>query len=197
MADPRIDGLTFTGSYEVGMELYRQAAGAYPRPVICEMGGKNPVIVSRQADLDVAAEGTARSAFGLSGQKCSAASRVYVERPVAEAFVERLVERARAIQPADPRDRDTYLGPVVDEAALERFQRAVHEARAEGEVLAGGHRVVRRRARAGLLRRAHRRAGPADELGRDLRAVRAAHRRRRRRLGRRGHHPGQRHARSA
>ena len=141
VADPRIDGLTFTGSYEVGMELYRQAAGAYPRPVICEMGGKNPVIVSREADLDVAAEGTARSAFGLSGQKCSAASRVYVERPVAEAFVERLVERARAIQPADPRDRDTYLGPVVDEAALERFQRAVHEARAEGEVLAGGHRV--------------------------------------------------------
>jgi 1-pyrroline-5-carboxylate dehydrogenase len=64
-----------------------------------------------------------------------------VERPVADAFVERLVERARAIRPADPRDRDTYLGPVVDEAALERFQRAVHEARAEGEVLAGGHRV--------------------------------------------------------
>ena len=105
VADPRIDGLTFTGSYEVGMELYRQAAGAYPQPVICEMGGKNPVIVSRQADLDVAAEGTARSAFGLTGQKCSAASRVYVERPVAEAFVERLVERARAIRrrPARPR----------------------------------------------------------------------------------------------
>jgi 1-pyrroline-5-carboxylate dehydrogenase len=124
------------------MQLYKEAAGAYPRPVICEMGGKNPVIVSRHADLDLAAEGTARSAFGLSGQKCSAASRVYVERPVADAFVERLVERAKAIQPADPRERDTYLGPVVDEAALERFQRAVHEARVEGEVLAGGHRVT-------------------------------------------------------
>jgi len=142
VADARIDGLTFTGSYEVGMQLSKEAAGAYPRPVICEMGGKNPVIVSRHADLDVAAEGTARSAFGLSGQKCSAASRVYVERPVAEAFVERLVERAKAIEPADPRARDTYLGPVVDEAALERFQRAVHEARVEGEVLAGGHRVT-------------------------------------------------------
>ena len=93
VSDARVDGITFTGSYEVGMKLHQEAAGAYPRPVICEMGGKNPVIVSRQADLDLAAEGTARSAFGLSGQKCSAASRVYVERPVAQEFVERLVAR--------------------------------------------------------------------------------------------------------
>ena len=81
------------------MELYHAAAGATRGRSICEMGGKNPVIVSRQADLDLAAEGTARSAFGLSGQKCSAASRVYVERPVADAFVERLVARAEG----DPR----------------------------------------------------------------------------------------------
>ncbi len=142
VADPRIDGITFTGSYEVGMQLHRAAAGPYPRPVICEMGGKNPVIVSRQADLDLAAEGTARSAFGLSGQKCSAASRVYVERPVADAFIERLVERARAMRPADPRQRDTYLGPVVDSAAVDRYERAVAEAEANGEVLAGGRRVT-------------------------------------------------------
>jgi 1-pyrroline-5-carboxylate dehydrogenase len=140
--DARVDGITFTGSYEVGMKLHHEAAGAYPRPVICEMGGKNPVIVSRQADLEMAAEGTARSAFGLSGQKCSAASRVYVERPVAEEFVERLVARANAIQPRDPRDRDTYLGPVIDEAAVDRFERAVAEADKHGEVLAGGRRVT-------------------------------------------------------
>jgi 1-pyrroline-5-carboxylate dehydrogenase len=123
------------------MKLHHEAAGAYPRPVICEMGGKNPVIVSRQADLEMAAEGTARSAFGLSGQKCSAASRVYVERPVAEEFVERLVARANAIQPRDPRDRDTYLGPVID-AAVDRYERAVAEASKHGEVLAGGRRVT-------------------------------------------------------
>jgi 1-pyrroline-5-carboxylate dehydrogenase len=136
--DPRVDGLTFTGSYDVGMQLWRSGDRAYPRPVVCEMGGKNPVIVSRHADLELAAEGTARSAFGLSGQKCSAASRAYVERPVADAFVERLVARAQAIAPADPRDRDTYLGPVIDAAAVERFRRAVAEARQTGEVLAGG-----------------------------------------------------------
>jgi 1-pyrroline-5-carboxylate dehydrogenase len=141
-ADPRVDGLTFTGSHDVGMQLYRQGGGAYPKPVVCEMGGKNPVIVSRHADLDLAAEGTARSAFGLSGQKCSAASRVYVERPVAEEFVEKLVARAGAIAPADPRERTTYLGPVIDTAAVERYERAVAEAKARGEVLAGGERVT-------------------------------------------------------
>jgi 1-pyrroline-5-carboxylate dehydrogenase len=141
-ADPRIDGITFTGSYDVGMELHRSAAGAYPRPVICEMGGKNPVIVSRHADIDLAVEGTARSAFGLPGQKCSAASRVYVERPVAEALTERLAARARAIVPSDPRERDTYLGPVIDEAAVERYERAVAEAGEHGEVLAGGRRAT-------------------------------------------------------
>jgi 1-pyrroline-5-carboxylate dehydrogenase len=141
VSDARIDGITFTGSYEVGMQLHRDAGGAYPRPIICEMGGKNPVIVSRHADLDLAAEGTARSAFGLSGQKCSAASRVYVERPVAEAFLERLVARANSIRPGDPRDRETYLGPVIDDAAVERYERAVRAAADEGEVLAGGHRA--------------------------------------------------------
>jgi 1-pyrroline-5-carboxylate dehydrogenase len=140
--DPRVDGLTFTGSHEVGMQLYRRGGAVYPKPVVCEMGGKNPVIVSRHADLDLAAEGTARSAFGLSGQKCSAASRVYVERPVADAFTARLVARAEAITPGDPRDRETYLGPVIDAAAVERFDRATAEARRHGEVLAGGRRTA-------------------------------------------------------
>ncbi len=140
--DPRIDGLTFTGSHEVGMKLLRVGAGSYPKPVVCEMGGKNPVIVSRHADLDLAAEGTARSAFGLSGQKCSAASRVYVEEPVADAFIARLVARAKAIAPLDPRDRTGYLGPVIDTAAVERFRRAVAEARERGQVLAGGEVVT-------------------------------------------------------
>jgi len=69
-------GLSFTGSYEVGMSIYREFATAYPKPVVCEMGGKNPTIVSKKADVEKAAQGIARSAFGFSGQKCSACSRV-------------------------------------------------------------------------------------------------------------------------
>src|ERR671911_193978 len=81
-----IDGMVFTGSYEVGMKLYRSFTKDFPRPIITEMGGKNPAIVSRHADLDEAAEGIMRSAFGFGGQKCSANSRVYVERPVRDEF---------------------------------------------------------------------------------------------------------------
>src|SRR5205823_8198459 len=84
---PGVDGITFTGSYDVGMHIYRDFPKRYPQPAICEMGGKNPAIVSRKADLDKAAEGVMRSAFGYSGQKCSACSRVYVEREVYDAFV--------------------------------------------------------------------------------------------------------------
>src|SRR5262245_17891996 len=80
VAHPGVSGLTFTGSYAVGMSIYRQFGGSgYPKPVICEMGGKNPAVVSGRADLDTAAAGVARSAFGLSGQKCSACSRVSVQ----------------------------------------------------------------------------------------------------------------------
>ncbi|MBP8305842.1 MAG: aldehyde dehydrogenase family protein, partial [Burkholderiaceae bacterium] len=82
--DPGVAGITFTGSYEVGMDIARRfAQGPWPRPCIAEMGGKNAVIVSRHADIERAATGIVRSAFGLQGQKCSACSRVYVERPVA------------------------------------------------------------------------------------------------------------------
>ena len=81
--NPDIGGMVFTGSYEVGMRLYKGFTRDYPRPIITEMGGKNPAIVTRHADLDMAAEGVMRSAFGFDGQKCSANSRVYVEREVA------------------------------------------------------------------------------------------------------------------
>ncbi|HIP70772.1 MAG TPA: aldehyde dehydrogenase family protein, partial [Anaerolineae bacterium] len=90
--NPEVDGVTFTGSYDVGMHILRQfAQGKYPRPVIAEMGGKNPVIISKNADLDKAAMGVMRSAFGLQGQKCSAASRVYVHQDVKVPFMEKLL----------------------------------------------------------------------------------------------------------
>lgn len=134
-----IDGVTFTGSYEVGMDLYRTGNEKRPKPVIAEMGGKNPVVVTASADLDTAIEGVARAAFGLSGQKCSATSRVYVEDDVYDAFVDKLVKRASEIKVGDPTDLENWMGPVVDESAVARFQRAVDEVKSSGgQVLHGG-----------------------------------------------------------
>src|SRR6202034_1254800 len=137
VAHPGVSGLTFTRSYAVGLSVYRQFSTAYPKPVICEMGGKNPAIVSARADLDVAAAGVARSAFGLSGQKCSACSRVYVQRDVLEDFVAKLAELAGSLVVGDPTSRDAFVGPVINAESVTRFERAVEHARASGEGVAG------------------------------------------------------------
>lgn len=142
VADGRVAGATFTGSCEVGMQISRSFGRDWPKPAICEMGGKNPAIVSRHADMDVAAEGILRSAFGLSGQKCSAASRAYVERPVYDDLVARLAARTSEIVTGNPLDRGIYLGPVIDEAAVTRYATAIAEARARGRVIVGGNRIV-------------------------------------------------------
>ena len=133
-----IDGIVFTGSYEVGMRLQRSFSKRYPRPCIVEMGGKNPAIVMASADLDKAAEGIMRSAFGFGGQKCSANSRVYVDRGVHDELVQRLVAQTEQLTIGDPLLRDTFLGPLTDERAVERFTQAVAEARADGAVYTGG-----------------------------------------------------------
>lgn len=138
---PDVAGITFTGSYEVGMSIYRKvvAATPHPKPIILEMGGKNPVLISRHADLERAALGCMRSAFGLQGQKCSAASRIYVERPVREAFLEKFLHLTSQIRVGDPTRREVFLGPVINRAALEKFQRSMEILRRDGEVLFGGH----------------------------------------------------------
>ncbi len=138
VAHPGVDGLTFTGSYEAGMQIERSFLTDYPKPIIAEMGGKNPTVVSRHADVAAAALGVARSAFGLSGQKCSACSRVYVEREVYDAFLDALTERARALVVGEPTERSTYLGPVIDAEAVQRFTDAVEHARKIGRVVTGG-----------------------------------------------------------
>jgi 1-pyrroline-5-carboxylate dehydrogenase len=141
--NPDVDGITFTGSYAVGMQIYRNFAKDYPKPAICEMGGKNPAIVTANADLEKATEGIMRSAFGFSGQKCSACSRVYVERPVYEDFVGRLVEKTSNLKVGDPLQRGTYTGPVINDKAVETFERAVRDVKAGGgTVLAGGERLT-------------------------------------------------------
>src|SRR3989442_13904910 len=105
------------------------------------MGGKNAAIVVDSADLDGAAEGITRSAFGLQNQKCSATSRVYVHQRVARALVEKLIEKTKALKLGDPTERDVFFGPVINAAAVERFARAVAQARQEGTVLEGGERL--------------------------------------------------------
>ncbi len=134
-----LDGLTFTGSYPVGMYLYRTVNEKRPKPVAAEMGGKNPAIVTATADLDVAAQGVVRGAFGLSGQKCSATSRVYIEEPVYDEFVAKLVDATEALTVGDPLEQSTFMGPVIDQAAVDRFQKAVNEVEESGgKVLTGG-----------------------------------------------------------
>lgn len=139
--NPGVDGLTFTGSYPVGMHIYKNFAKDYPKPAICEMGGKNPAIVTRNADLDKATDGVMRSAFGYSGQKCSACSRVYVERPVFDEFKRILVEKTSKLKVGDPLDRDVYTGPVINKQAVTTFERAAKEAKKNGNVLIGGERI--------------------------------------------------------
>lgn len=136
-----IDGLVFTGSYEVGFDLFRNFSKRYPRPCIVEMGGKNPAIVLKSADLEEAAEGIMRAAFGYGGQKCSANSRVYVERPVHDELVRMLVEKTEKLVVGDPLPRTAFMGPVIDERAVNRHQQAVAEARRDGKVFTGGERL--------------------------------------------------------
>jgi 1-pyrroline-5-carboxylate dehydrogenase len=137
---PDVDGVVFTGSREVGWDLYKEFSTDFPKPCITELGGKNPTIVTRNADLDKAVEGVARSAFGYSGQKCSACSRVYVEEPVYDEFMERLKKRTQELIVGDPTDRDTYVGPVIDERAVKRYEDAVQSAQG-GNVRTGGKRL--------------------------------------------------------
>jgi 1-pyrroline-5-carboxylate dehydrogenase len=139
---PGVDGIVFTGSYDVGMRLFHTFSKNWPRPCIVEMGGKNPAIVTRNADLDEAAEGIMRSAFGFGGQKCSANSRVYVERPVHDELVARLVDKTRQLSIGNPLKRETWLGPIINEKAVDRHQTAVADARRDGEVFVGGRRLT-------------------------------------------------------
>ncbi len=140
--NPGIDGIVFTGSYEVGMTIFRTFSKTWPKPCIVEMGGKNPAIVTATADLEEAASGIARSAFGFGGQKCSANSRVYVDRRVHDDLVRLLVREAEAITIGDPLQRTSWLGPIIDERAVARYLAAVAEARRDGRVLAGGERLA-------------------------------------------------------
>ncbi|HEX8165937.1 MAG TPA: aldehyde dehydrogenase family protein [Beijerinckiaceae bacterium] len=136
---PGVAGVAFTGSHRVGMAIFRRmAARPHAHPVIAEMGGKNPTYVTASADLDAASSGVMRSAFGLSGQKCSAGSTVFVHEAVADDFLGALVGKTERLKVGDPQDPGVFVGPVIGGAAAERFGRAADSVRQQGRFLAGG-----------------------------------------------------------
>jgi len=140
--DPNIAGIAFTGSKDVGMRLYHEflTGQAYPKPILLEMGSKNPSIVTSKADVGKAVEGIVRAAFGYSGQKCSANSRVYVQSGVMDKFVQTLKERMNSVVLGDPRQKDVFVGPLINKVALQKFADAVDDAKRSGATfLYGGN----------------------------------------------------------
>jgi 1-pyrroline-5-carboxylate dehydrogenase len=136
-----LGGLTFTGSHATGMKVFRGFTREYPRPAICEMGGKNLTIVTAEADLGMGALGVARSAFGFSGQRCSGCSRVLVAREVHDEFLARLEECRREVHPASPLDPETKVGPVISPESVQRLLGAARECREAGWRVHGGQRL--------------------------------------------------------
>jgi RHH-type proline utilization regulon transcriptional repressor/proline dehydrogenase/delta 1-pyrroline-5-carboxylate dehydrogenase len=140
VSDPRTAFVVFTGSSAVGQAIIRSAAEVvagqrHIKRVVAEMGGKNALVIDADADLDQAVPAVVKSAFGYSGQKCSAAARIIVHRSVHDQFVERLVGAGRELRIGHPREMGTQVGPVIDQEAYERIQKCVGEAAGQGEIV--------------------------------------------------------------
>ncbi len=142
---PKTRFIAFTGSKAVGLEIHERAAKTQPGQIwikrtILEMGGKDSILVCADADLDAAVEGVVASAFGFSGQKCSACSRAIIEAPLYDVFVERLRERVAMLTVGEAADNPN-MGPVVNKAAHESMLRYIEIGKEEGRLVAGGHAV--------------------------------------------------------
>ncbi len=143
---PKTRLIAFTGSKEVGLDIHARAAQAKPGQIwikrtILEMGGKDSIIVSTDCDLDAAVDGVVASAFGFSGQKCSACSRAIVEDAVYDVFLERVRERVQALRVGDPAG-NANMGPVVNRSAMDTILSYIEIGKGEGRLLAGGHAVA-------------------------------------------------------
>ncbi len=138
IADPRVRMITFTGSSKVGRHLAAEA-GKHMKRVTLEMGGKNPLVVLRDADLDYAVNAAAFGIFFHQGQVCMASSRIIVEAPLYEAFLEKFVAKARTIQVGDPRDPKTIIGPLIRQSQCGFIAGQIEDAVAKGaKVCCGG-----------------------------------------------------------
>jgi len=137
VSHPAVRAISFTGSNEIGVRLYEQAARRGVR-VQCEMGGKNPVVVMEDADLNLAVESTVQGAFGSTGQRCTATSRAIVVDRVADNFIERVIARAEALRLGDGSNPETEVGPVVDGAQFKNVLRYIDIGREDGASLVCG-----------------------------------------------------------
>ena len=143
VSESTIAGIAFTGSHGAGMTIFRALSNAATaKVVIAEMGGKNPAYVTANADLDVAAQGVARSAFGLQGQKCSACSVVYILESVRDEFVSRLTRFSQQLKVGNPEQRDVFMGPIYTRQAAARFRENVKATERDGKVIFGGDFIV-------------------------------------------------------
>lgn len=138
--DKRVSLVTFTGSTEVGTRIAEKGPKTYKR-VSLEMGGKNAIIVLDDADIDLAVDGIIWSAFGTTGQRCTAASRIIVQKGVLKQLTKKLVERTRALKLGDGLDPNTDVGPLVSEAQLQTVDRYVQIGKNEAKLLCGGERA--------------------------------------------------------
>ncbi|MBI2364937.1 MAG: L-glutamate gamma-semialdehyde dehydrogenase [Deltaproteobacteria bacterium] len=136
--DPRVHLIAFTGSRDVGLEILRAAYDNRPgqdhvKRVVCEMGGKNAIVVDEDADLDEAVTAIVESAFGYQGQKCSAASRIILIREVHDLLLDRLVEAVRSLKIGPPEDPRNFIGPVIDAAAQAKIREYIDLGKTEGK----------------------------------------------------------------
>lgn len=138
IAHPAVKRISFTGSTEIG-RIVAEKAGRNLKRAVMELGGKDPLIILRDADLDYAADAASWGAFLHQGQICMSTERIIVERPIADAFIEKLSQRAAALKVGDPRDPAVAIGPLINQAALDKVHGHVQEAVAGGaELVAGG-----------------------------------------------------------
>ena len=140
---PKIRFVSFTGSREVGCRIYERAAKVQPgqiwlKRVIAEMGGKDTVLVSCDADLDLAASSIVASAFGYAGQKCSAGSRAVVHQDVYDEVLAKVVELTNDLIIGNPEEAQTFIGPVIDQASYNKIMHYIEIGKEEGRLVAGG-----------------------------------------------------------
>jgi 1-pyrroline-5-carboxylate dehydrogenase len=133
-----VSGIVFTGSRDVGYGMAREFSKTGPKPLIAELGGKNPAIVTETADMSKAVDGVLKAAFGYSGQKCSACSRVYVQKKVKDEFLKRLIEKTKNLPVGNPLDPNTFVGPLANKDAYKKYQQYVRIADRDGKVVVGG-----------------------------------------------------------
>ena len=140
---PRTRFISFTGSRDVGVRIYERAAKVHEgqkwlKRVIAEMGGKDTIVVDQSADLELAAQSIVASAFGFSGQKCSACSRAVILEDVYQPVLDRVIELTKNLSVGETKDSSVYMGPVIDQAAYDKIMSYIDIGKEEGRLVAGG-----------------------------------------------------------